>query len=76
MKIKQKTNKNDLNFDTFYLWLLRLSEVKKVWNHWSGLICTIQEATVHPNEIVPRQGPPSVDYEESDRKVNQSLVNL
>ena len=28
--------------------------------------------TVHPNEIVPRRGPPSVDYEESDEKVNQS----
>ena len=31
--------------------------------------------TVHPNEIVPRRGPPSVDYEESDRKVNHSLVH-
>ena len=29
--------------------------------------------TLHPNEIVPRRGPPSVDYdEESDKKVNQS----
>ena len=28
--------------------------------------------TVHPNEIVDGQGPPSVDHEESDRKVNQA----
>ena len=29
-----------------------------------------------PNEIVPRRGPPSVDYEESDKKVNQSSGQL
>ena len=27
--------------------------------------------TVPPNEIVPRRWPPLVDYEESDRKINQ-----
>ena len=32
--------------------------------------------TVHPNEIVPRRGPPSVFYEESDKKVNQSYCQL
>ena len=31
-------------------------------------------ATVDPNEIVPRQGPPSVDYKISDKKVNQIYI--
>ena len=33
-------------------------------------------ATVDPNEIVPRQGPPSVDYKISDKKVNQIYIAL
>ena len=32
--------------------------------------------TVDPNEIVPRQGPPSVDHKISDRKVNQIYIAL
>ena len=35
----------------------------------------LQGYTVHPKEIVPRQEPPSVDHEESDRKVNQRFVH-
>ena len=33
-----------------------------------------QPDTVDPKEIVARKGLPSVDHEESDRKVNQCLV--
>ena len=29
-----------------------------------------------PNEIVPRRGPPSVDYKISDRTVNQIYIVL
>ena len=32
--------------------------------------------TVHPNEIVPRRGPPSVDHEESDSKVSHSYIAI
>ena len=35
----------------------------------------LQDYTVHPKEIVPRRGPPSVDDEEGDRKVNQRMVH-
>ena len=38
-----------------------------------GLVVSYYKRTVPPNEIVPRQGPPSVNYEESDRKVNQRM---
>jgi hypothetical protein len=35
-----------------------------------------EEDTVDPNEIVPRQGPPSIDYKISDKKVNQICIAL
>ena len=35
-----------------------------------------EEDTVDPNEIVPRRGPPSVDYKISDKKVNQICIAL
>ena len=34
----------------------------------------LHKSTVPPNEIVPRRGPPLVDYEESDRKVNHRPI--
>ena len=36
-KFGQKVSKNNFEFDIFYLRLLRLSEVKKVSNGWSGI---------------------------------------
>ena len=36
----------------------------------------IELYTVHPNEIVTRQGPPLVDHDESDRKVNQICIAI
>jgi hypothetical protein len=39
-----------------------------------GLSTLTKYHTVHPSEIVLRLGPPSVDHEESDRKVSHSYI--
>ena len=48
----------------------------KYYKHLSYALA--HETTVHPNKIVARRGPtpPSVDYEESDKKDKQICISI